>query len=23
MHIVFEQVTQWSPWRWCNKHWNM
>jgi len=18
-----EQVTQWSPWRWCNKHRNM
>jgi len=19
----FEQLTQWSPWRWCNKHRNM
>jgi len=23
MHIVFEQVKQWSPWRRCNKHRNM
>jgi len=22
-HIVFEQETQWSPWRWWNKHRNM
>jgi len=22
-YVVLEQVTQWSRWRWCNKHWNM
>jgi len=21
-HIVLDQVTQWSPWRWCNEHRN-